>query len=132
MGSFGRFAIALMLLVVERKISKMRDHYIICGCGGKEVAMEFQREGVPFLIIERDSEELELGRDDSIIFLRGDAEDDETLIDADIMHAKGLVAALRQGEINVFVVLTARQLNHDLIIVARIESLKEFAEGKAN
>ncbi|MBT3604330.1 MAG: potassium channel protein [Candidatus Latescibacteria bacterium] len=115
---------------MERKISKMRDHYIICGCGvvGKEVAMEFQREGVPFLIIERDPDQSELGRDESIIFLEGDAEDDETLIDAGILHAKGLVAALRQDETNVFVVLTARQLNPDLMIVAR--AAEERTVGK--
>ena len=106
---------------MERKISRMRDHYIICGCGvvGKEVAMEFRREGVPFLIIERNPEESELGRDEDVIFLQGDAEDDETLLEAGIEHAKGLVAALRQDEANVFVVLTARQLNPNLMIVAR-------------
>jgi voltage-gated potassium channel len=106
---------------MERQISKLKDHYIICGCGavGKEVALEFKRMDVPFLIIERDIEQSELGRDESILFIEGDAEDDETLIDAGIQHAKGLVAALRQDEINVFIVLTARQLNPDLAIIAR-------------
>ncbi len=115
---------------MERKISQMRDHYIICGCGvvGKEVALEFQREGVPFLIIERNPEESELARDDSIVFLQGDAEDDETLIEAGIEHAKGLIAALRQDEINVFVVLAARQLNPNLMIVAR--AAEERTVGK--
>lgn len=106
---------------MERRISKMRDHYIICGCGvvGKEVALEFKNSDVPFLIIDRSPEESELGRDEDIIFLRGDAEHDETLIEAGIERAKGLVAALKQDEANVFVVLTARQLNPDLTIVAR-------------
>jgi voltage-gated potassium channel len=115
---------------MERKISQMRDHYIICGCGvvGKEVALEFQREGVPFLIIERNPEESELARDESIVFLQGDAEDDETLIEAGIERAKGLIAALRQDEINVFVVLAARQLNPNLMIVAR--AAEERTVGK--
>lgn len=106
---------------MERQNLKLKDHYIICGCGavGKEVAVEFKRMGVPFLIIERDIEQSELGRDESILFLEGDAEDDETLIDAGIQHAQGLVAALRQDEINVFIVLTARQLNPKLTIIAR-------------
>jgi voltage-gated potassium channel len=115
---------------MERKISQMRDHYIICGCGvvGKEVALEFQREGVPFLIIERNPEESELARDESIVFLQGDAEDDETLIEAGIERAKGLIVALRQDEINVFVVLAARQLNPNLMIVAR--AAEERTVGK--
>jgi voltage-gated potassium channel len=115
---------------MERKISKMRNHYIICGCGvvGKEVALEFQREGVPFLIIERNPDASELARDESVVFLQGYAEDDETLLEAGIEHAKGLVAALRQDEANVFVVLTARQLNPKLMIVAR--AAEERTVGK--
>ena len=60
-----------------------------------------------------------MARDESVVFLAGDAEDDATLIEAGIERAKGLVAALRQDETNVFVVLTARQLNPKLMIVAR-------------
>ncbi|MCZ6633179.1 MAG: NAD-binding protein [bacterium] len=115
---------------MERKIARLTDHYIICGCGvvGKEVAMEFKEAGVPFLIIEMDPEHSELGKDESILFLEGNAEDDETLLEAGIQQAKGLVAALRQDETNVFVVLTARQLNPDIQIVAR--AAEERTVGK--
>jgi voltage-gated potassium channel len=106
---------------MNRVLSNLSDHYIICGCGvvGKEVALEFQHSEVPFVIIERDPDNSELGRDDSIIFVQGDAAEEETLIQAGIERAKGLVAALRQDEQNVFVVLTARQMAPELTIVAR-------------
>ncbi len=115
---------------MERAISRLSDHYIICGCGvvGKQVALEFRQAGVPFVIVERDPEHSELGRDESVLFVKGDADDDETLIEAGIEQAKGLVSALRQDGGNVFVVLTARQLNPSLMIVAR--AAEEQTVGK--
>ncbi|MDA0745764.1 MAG: potassium channel protein [bacterium] len=106
---------------MERTVSKLKDHYIICGCGivGKEVALELQQAGVPFVIIDRDPEASELGRDESILFVKGNADQDETLLEAGIERAKGLVSVLREDAINVFVVLSARQLNPKLTIVAR-------------
>jgi len=106
---------------MERSISKLRDHYIICGCGvvGKEVALEFQRAGMPFVIVDQDPQHSELARDETVLLLEGDAEDDEALIKAGIQRAKGLIAALRNDDANVFVVLTARQLNPALTIVSR-------------
>ena len=106
---------------MERKIAKLTDHYIICGYGvmGKEVAMEFKRSGVPFIVVDTEPEESELFRDESVLFLQGDAESDETLIEAGITKARGLVTTLRKDEANVFVVLTARELNPNLTIVAR-------------
>jgi voltage-gated potassium channel len=113
---------------MDRAISHLRDHYIICGCGvvGKEVALEFRHAGVPFVVIDQDPMRSELGRDESILFLAGNAEDDDTLIEAGIMEAKGLISALRQDGSNVFVVLTARQLNPDLTIVARAAEEKSI------
>ncbi|HAA76203.1 TPA: hypothetical protein DCE37_13890 [Candidatus Latescibacteria bacterium] len=86
---------------------------------GKEVALKFLAAGVPFVIIEQDPEISELGRDESILFVEGDAEEEETLTEAAIDRATGLVLALRQDESNVFVVMTARQMCSDLTVVAR-------------
>ena len=106
---------------MERTISKLKDHYIICGCGvvGKEIASEFSREGVAFVGVEQDLSSSDLARDESILIVEGDAEDEETLIKAGIERPRGLAAVLRKDEANVFVVLTARQLNPRLTIVAR-------------
>lgn len=106
---------------MERALSKLKDHYIVCGGGvvGKEVAAEFKAAGVPFVMIERDPENSELSRDESILFVTGNAEDEVTLEEAGIERAAGLVSVVRQDESNVFVVLTARQMNPKLTIVAR-------------
>ena len=106
---------------MERAIAKLKDHFIICGCGvvGREVALEFLQAGVPFVVIDRDPKTAELGRDVQVLFLEGDADRDETLYDAGIERARGLVSALRQDGDNIYVVLTARQLNPKLTIVAR-------------
>jgi voltage-gated potassium channel len=74
---------------------------------------------VKFVIIERDPENSELAGDDSILFIKGEAEDDPTLQEAGIDTAKGLIAALPNDESNVFVVLTARQLNPSILIIAK-------------
>ena len=59
----------------KREIDKLKDHYVICGCGivGKEVALEMKRARVPFVIVEQDPEKSELGRNASVAFVRGDA-----------------------------------------------------------
>jgi voltage-gated potassium channel len=115
---------------MERTVSKLRDHYIICGYGvvGREVALEFKNAGVPFVTIEQDAERCELARDESVLVVVGNAENDETLMEAGIDRATGLVSVLRNDEANVFVVLTARQLNSGLTIVSR--AAEERTTGK--
>ncbi|MDE2887289.1 MAG: NAD-binding protein [Gemmatimonadota bacterium] len=106
---------------MKRMISNLKDHYIICGAGvvGKEVAQELKRACVPFVIVDKDPARSELGRDETALFVAGHAEDDEVLVEAGIHRAKGLIAVLREDALNVFVVLSARQANPDLTIVAR-------------
>lgn len=122
---------------MKRSVKKIKDHYIICGCGdlGREVAMEFKRSRVKFLIIDLDPENSELSRDESILFVKGDAVEDEVLSEANIEQAKGLVSALPDDESNVFVVLTARQINPDLIIVSKAEgerTIRKLLKAGAN
>ncbi|KPJ88432.1 MAG: hypothetical protein AMS17_05535 [Spirochaetes bacterium DG_61] len=122
---------------MKRSIKRMKDHYIICGCGdvGREVALEFKRTRVRFLIIDREPEKSELARDESILFVKGDAVDDEVLLEANIEQAKGLVSALPEDEANLFVVLTARQLNPRLTIVSQAEeqrTIRKLLKAGAN
>jgi voltage-gated potassium channel len=86
---------------------------------GKEVAQEFVEGGVPFVMIDRDPLHSELGRDKTILFVEGNAEHDDILIEAGIERAKGLISVLPEDALNVFVVLSARQLNPELTIIAR-------------
>ncbi|MFW6180383.1 MAG: potassium channel family protein [Spirochaetota bacterium] len=131
----------LVRAVKERRmqwsIRRLKNHYIICGCGdvGREVAYEFQRSRVRFLVIDLNPEQSELARDQSFLFLKGDAVDDEVLIEANIGQARGLVSALPDDESNLFVVLTARQLNPGLTIVSQAEeerTVRKLLKAGAN
>jgi voltage-gated potassium channel len=117
----GQFAHAMKERKMEKKIKRIRDHYIICGCGdiGREVALEFQRVGKKFVVVDKNPSASELGSDSSIPFVAGDAVEESVLKEAGIDRAKGLIAALPEDTGNVFVALTARQMNPSLKIVSK-------------
>lgn len=104
-----------------RQLRRLKNHYIVCGAGdvGREAVRELQRSGARFVVVDRDPDESELSRDDSILLVTGDAVNDEVLQEAGVERAAGLISALPQDEQNVFVALTARQLNPELVIVAQ-------------
>ncbi len=112
---------------VEKAIRGLKDHYIICGYGrmGKIIAKELQEEGVKFVVIEKRPGPYEGGE---IPILKGDATRDETLGEAGIDRAAGLISVLPSDAENLFVVLSARGLNPDLLIVAR--AIEEGSEQK--
>ncbi|MEO0898914.1 MAG: potassium channel protein [Bacteroidota bacterium] len=108
---------------LNKKVSKLKDHYIICGMGrnGREAALEFERQNTSFVIIEQDEEIIEeytLLHPD-YLFIKGDATHEEVLEQANIQRAKGLVSSLSTDAENVYITLTARGMNPRLNIVAR-------------
>lgn len=133
-------AIELMLgqtfwLTVQRRKMKqtlegMRDHFIVCGYGrlGTRIVRDLMARGEAFVVVEvrEEMEEGFLAAD--IPYLIGDATHDESLLQAGVTHARGLVAAMDSDANNVLAVLTARGLNREVIIVARANS--ERSEGK--
>ncbi len=106
---------------MEKNIEHLKDHYIIAGSGetGFYIIQQFQNRGVPFVVIEKDSEVIEELKEAEVDHIAGDATHEEVLRRAHIERAKGLVATLSKDADNVFVVLTARQMNKNLHIVAR-------------
>ncbi|MFP4330833.1 MAG: NAD-binding protein [Spirochaetaceae bacterium] len=106
---------------MKRNLDRIKDHYIVAGCGdiGREVALEFRKSGTPFLVVDRDPEHSELAEDEEIIFVKGDATEEHVLAEGRIDQAKGLIAALPADADNVFVTLTARQMNPKLTIIAK-------------
>lgn len=106
---------------MDRAIRRLNGHYIVCGAGkfGREVAAELTREQVPFVMIDLDPDHCECAGDDSLLFVQGNAEEDETLLAAGVERAAGMVSALPNDDTNVFVVLSARQLNPALKIVSQ-------------
>ncbi len=109
---------------MNKRISQLRNHYIVCGFGriGKRVALDLRRAGMPFVVVEISPIKVEWLVEEDLLFVNGNAEDDEVLTAAGIDSAKGLILTLPDDSSNVFVTLTARELNPDLFIVARTDT----------
>jgi voltage-gated potassium channel len=117
----GQFQRILGRKKVEKKIDALRDHYIVCGFGrmGALICREFALKPLPFVVVERNPGVLEKLEAEGFLFLRGDATDDESLLKAGIKRAKGLISVVASDTENVYITLTARELNPDLYILAR-------------
>jgi len=113
---------------LEKKIKELSDHYIICGYGrmGKIISKELQAEGVRFVVVEKAPVSLEEKGD--VLILLGDATQDHVLKEAGIEKARGLISVLPTDAENLFVVLSARGLNANLLIVSR--AVEEDSEQK--
>jgi len=105
---------------MEREIGRLSGHYIICGAGrvGRSAARELARKPVPFVIIEQSDTKAERYSNEWLMLV-GDATQEQTLRQAQIENARGLVAATTTDATNLYIVLTARGLNPKLKIIAR-------------
>lgn len=105
----------------EHMLERLTDHYIVCGAGrvGRSVIRELRRSGAPVLLIDSSPERAQWGTLEGIPTLVADATKDETLERARVALAKGLVAAISSDAENVYVTLSARVLNPNLIVSAR-------------
>lgn len=114
----------------SRKMSKLRNHFIICGAGrvGSHLVRGLLGGEETFIVIEKDPQKVAELLDLGVIVLVRDATLEETLREAGVEHARGLAACLPDDADNVYVVLTARDLNPKLHIVAR--AAEEQAESK--
>ncbi|MDQ3911855.1 MAG: potassium channel protein [Actinomycetota bacterium] len=112
------------------EISKLSDHYILCGYGrvGRQVSLEFALDGVPFIVVDNDTHRVEECLANGYLAVLGEASDDATLEEAGIQRARGLVAAVNSDADNVFVVLSARKINPELHIVARASADESAAK----
>lgn len=117
----GRLQILWGKRKMMKEINKLRNHFIICGHGriGSIVAQEIRAEGHDVVVIEQEPELIDKMEQEGILCIDGDATSDEVLMSAGLLHAKSLISALTSEAANVYVTLTARQLNPDITIVAR-------------
>jgi voltage-gated potassium channel len=115
---------------LDHKIKHMRNHFIVCGYGriGRVLCQCMKNSRIPVLVVEENPDLVPALEVDNMNYLCADATDETSLIKAGIQDAKGLVAALNTDAANVFLVLTARQLNKDLYIVSR--ATQEQAQNK--
>ncbi len=105
----------------SRKMSKLHDHFIICGAGrvGSQLIRQMQRAEVRFVVIEKDVSKVNELSERGVMVLPRDATREDTLREAGAEYARGLAACLPEDADNVYVVLTARDINPKLHIVAR-------------
>jgi voltage-gated potassium channel len=106
---------------LERQISKLKDHFIVCGFGriGRLVCTELKADNIDFVVIEKSPSAIEQAEKEGILNLYMDATSEETLIKAGIQSAKGIVTAVRSDANNVFITLTAKGLRPDIFVLAR-------------
>jgi voltage-gated potassium channel len=104
---------------MQKRIEKLRGHYIICGVGatGIHVVEEMLNTHHPFVVVDRDEGRLQMLTErygpQRFLYVAGDATDDETLKDANVEAAAGIVAALTDDKDNLYITLSAYQLQRD-------------------
>lgn len=109
---------------MEKKLKDLKDHYIVCGYGrvGVQVCNELCSRKAPLVVIEKNPERMEELQRRGILAAEGDCTDDSILEAAGITKAKALISTIASESENVFVSLSARQINPKIFITARAES----------
>jgi len=108
----------------QRTIASLRDHAIVCGFGrmGQAIAQQLDAAALPFAIVDRDPDRVALAERLGYLVYTGDATREDCLHDVGILYAKSLATVLSDDATNVFITLTARELNADMTILARGEA----------
>jgi len=111
---------------LDKKIRKLKNHYIVCGYGriGRVLSQLIKEEANDIVAVEQDERLVGVLEKDKMHYIQGDSSDEEILTKAGIEKASFLIAALGTDTANVFLVLTARQLNPDIYIMARASNPK--------
>ena len=114
----------------RRMIEKLENHFIVCGYGrvGRNAAQELQRAGVPFVVVDREPERTERAMQAGMLAVTADSTRDDTLRSVGVERARGLISALATDADNLFVILSAKNLNPKLFVATR--AAEEEAEQK--
>jgi voltage-gated potassium channel len=133
----GYFQEGIRLRQRRRLIDTLTDHYILCGFGrtGRQIALEFKAEGIPFVTIDSQVEQVEAAQDLGCVAVHGDATLDDTLLNVGIERAICLVAALPSDAENLYTVLSAKTLNPKIRAIARAsteEAVKKLQRAGAD
>jgi voltage-gated potassium channel len=113
---------------IKSSVEQLSNHVIVCGFGkyGREITQHFLQHKIPFVVIDINPEKIGAIQDSEqdILYIEDDATHDEALVAAGVSRARSLIAALPEDSDNVFIVLTARQLNPALDIISRAKDPK--------
>jgi voltage-gated potassium channel len=106
---------------MQRQISQLKDHYLICGFGrvGRQVAQDLRLAGMPFVVIDDNPDVREHAEEMEVLIVEGRGSDDEVMLEAGIDRARAVLACVDSDAENIFVTLTAREMRPDIPIVAR-------------
>jgi voltage-gated potassium channel len=118
---------------VQGKIDKLRNHTIVCGYGrnGKQAISKLKSHNKPCVIIESRAELMEgFDFDSNVLYIKGNATDDESLIKAGIKNAAHIITTLPSDADNLYVVLSSRQLNSNITIVSRASNDSSYSKLK--
>ncbi|MEO9570293.1 MAG: potassium channel protein [Polaribacter sp.] len=117
---------------VEKQIANLKGHTIVCGYGrnGKQAILKLKNYNKDFVVVERNKEMSELLDSEELLNINGDATLDETLISAGIKNAAYLITALPSDANNLFVVLTASQLNKECKVISRASNESSYSKLK--
>lgn len=117
---------------VQKKLETMQGHIIVCGYGrnGKQAAQKLLAYKRPFVIIEKDEEVIERFADEQNLFVLGNAIEDDVLLKSGIERASTLICATPNDADNLFIVLSARQMNKQLKIISRASEETSYKKLK--
>lgn len=117
---------------MQKMIDNLKNHIIICGYGrnGRQAATKLLAYNKPFVIIEKDKELVDKIENDQTPFVLGNASEDETLLQAGIDRASCLISALPSDADNLFIVLSARQINKNINIISRASQETSYKKLK--
>ncbi len=113
---------------MDKEIARLKEHYIVCGSGelGEHIIGELLQTKRPFVIVDKEINNISKFNNRELLYILGDAADDKALLEAGIKTAKGIFCCLPFDKDNLFVVLTARELNEEIRIVTKcVEDLSE-------
>tara|TARA_R110000868_G_scaffold212940_1_gene462840 strand:- start:196 stop:1197 length:1002 start_codon:yes stop_codon:yes gene_type:complete len=118
----GTLRVKVKKLKQLKEIEKIKNHIIVCGFGrnGQQIINELESIKEAYVVIEKDEKIIQKSSHfNEVNYLIGDATEDQVLLDAGIKNAKALISTLPDDSENLFVVLTARGMNNELLIISR-------------
>jgi voltage-gated potassium channel len=109
---------------MENKISKKKNHFIICDYGrvGRVIANRFKAQDIDFVVVDSDSEGITQAEADGCFYIKGDPSIADNLIIAGINKARGIIVVTDNDATNTFIIVTARNIRPDIHIIARASS----------
>ena len=109
---------------MENEIRQLDKHIIVCGFGrvGRHLAATLDGDGEAFVVVENDDDKIEQLEELGYLFIRGDATEENVLLEAGIENARAVVACVNSDADNVLLTLTAKGVAEDCLVIARVKA----------